>query len=67
MKITKLPRWANELLASCPKKERHSWIYKTARKLHPYFPDKDELCRVLAEATANCGREVPDNLEKETQ
>jgi hypothetical protein len=55
-----LPQWTNELLASCPKAGNgvHHWLFVTALKLHRYFPDKDELERLLDMATRKCGREV---------
>jgi len=38
----------------------HDWLFVTALKLHRFFPEKAELGELLAEATANCGRDVPD-------
>jgi hypothetical protein len=63
MKITKLPLWMNELLASCPKSGDgvHTWLFVAALKLHRHFKDKEELVRRLVEATAGCGRDVPDS------
>jgi len=60
MKTIKLPRWVNDVLGSCPKagKGVHHWLFVTALKLHPEFPDKDDLELVLDMATRNCGREV---------
>ncbi len=61
LKVAKnLPRWVKTQLASCPPagKGVHRWLYVVALKLHPYFPDKAELERVLDMATRNCGREV---------
>jgi hypothetical protein len=63
MKQTLLPHWANKLLVSCPKSGNgvHNWLFVTALKMHSYCSDKDELVRLLHEATTNCGREVPEN------
>ena len=56
-----LPSWANELLTTCPKAGSgvHRWLFRAALKLHRHCPNKDELERLLDEATASCGREVP--------
>lgn len=63
MKQAILPQWMDELLSSCPRagKGVHKWLFITALKLHRYFPNKDELERMLIQATANCGREVLDS------
>src|SRR4051812_47899728 len=57
-----LPRWAHEVLASCPAagKGVHNWLFIAALKLHPVVSDKDELIRMLLEAAAHCGREVSE-------
>ena len=63
MKKNKLPKRVTNLLASCPKSGEgvHRWLFVTALKLHRYFKDREELIRLLAEATAGCGRDVPDS------
>jgi hypothetical protein len=35
----------------------HPWLFKVARYLHPYHTP-DEICAILQERTANCGREL---------
>jgi hypothetical protein len=57
-----LPAWARQLLASCPRagKGVHGWLFTAALKLNRVVSDKDELIRMLREATASCGREVSD-------
>lgn len=61
-KLTALPRFARELLASCPDAGAgvHTWLFRAARVLHPFYSDKCELAHVLEAATAGCGREVPE-------
>lgn len=58
---TYLPAFAEKLLDSCPPAGQgvHSWLFNTARALHAFFPDKSQLVSALAEASSNCGREVP--------
>lgn len=58
---THLPSFASTLLDSCPPAGQgvHSWLFRTARALHPFFRDKSELVSALAEASSTCGREVP--------
>lgn len=60
--VNALPRFARELLASCPSTGGgvHNWLFRTARVLHPFFADKQELACVLENASANCGRNVPE-------
>ena len=61
MKQTRLPRWANELLASCPQHGDgvHPWLFKTALKLHQLHLDNEQMKHLLDEATSGCGRPVP--------
>jgi hypothetical protein len=55
-------RRVSEVLASCPRSGGgvHRWLFVTALKLYRHCPEKGELARLLTEATANCGREIPD-------
>ena len=61
-KLTRLPQFARELLASCPKAGGgvHNWLFRAARVLHHFYPNKRELALLLEKASANCGREVPE-------
>lgn len=57
---TQLPTFARDLLASCPSAGAgvHLWLFRTARVLHAFYPDKRELAAVLAAASVGCGRAV---------
>ena len=57
-----LPQFARELLASCPSAGAgvHNWLFRTARVLHPFYADKQELALLLEAASAGCGRDVPE-------
>jgi hypothetical protein len=52
----------SEVLASCPHTggRVHHWLFVTALKFHRDFPNKSQLARLLTDASANCGREVPE-------
>jgi hypothetical protein len=49
------------MLAACPSHGDgvHNWLFKAARLLHAYH-SPTEICNILAENSAGCGREVPD-------
>ena len=36
----------------------HRWLFVAGLKLDRFFPDKNELAKLLEAATAGCGREV---------
>ena len=61
-KLTALPRFAQELLAACPRAGDgvHNWLFRAARALHPFFSDKRELALLLDKTVAGCGRDVPE-------
>jgi hypothetical protein len=56
-----LPRFAKDFLASCPRTGSgvHNWLFRAARKLHPYYSDKEALEELLETAAYGCGREIP--------
>ena len=56
-----LPDYAIKRLNSCPSAGDgvHSWLFKTARALHYWFPDKNQLVDVLERAAQGNGRTVP--------
>jgi len=60
--LNRLPQFARKLLASCPTAGNgvHNWLFRAARVLHRYYPNKRELALLLEAASANCGREVPE-------
>jgi hypothetical protein len=57
----KLPRFARDLLGSCPSAGTgvHAWLFRCARVLHAFYPAKDELIELLKAAAAGCGRDIP--------
>lgn len=61
--VETFPHSLKNWLRSCPRSGTgmtvHKYIYNTALKLHRYCPDTDQKARLIIEATANCGREVP--------
>lgn len=61
-KLNPLPRFVRDLLGACPAAGAgvHNWLFCTARVLHHFYPDKRELALLLEAASANCGREVPE-------
>jgi hypothetical protein len=63
MTTSRLPKFAMELLSSCPTAGTgvHSWLFKCARVLHAFFPDKEELFHLMEDASKECGRHVPYN------
>jgi hypothetical protein len=58
----RLPQFARELLAGCPSAGAgvHNWLFRAARVLHAFYPDKQELALALEAGSAGCGREVPE-------
>jgi hypothetical protein len=60
--LNRLPQFARDLLGSCPSAGAgvHSWLFRTARVLHPFYADKRELALLLEAASAGCGREIPE-------
>ncbi len=56
------PNSVQEVLASCPAagKGVHNWLFVAALRLHRHCPNKDELAELLRKATADCGRDVPE-------
>jgi hypothetical protein len=58
-----LPRFAHEMLSACPATGGgvHLWLFRMARVLHPFFEDKGRMADLLAQASAGCGREVPES------
>lgn len=58
---TQLPRFVLDLLAACPAAGAgvHSWLFRLARVLHPFYADKGEMAALIASAAAGCGRDVP--------
>lgn len=58
-----LPRFARDLLASCPRAGAgvHTWLFRAARVLHPFYSDASELARLLSAACAGCGRAVMES------
>ncbi len=59
---SRLPRFARDLLTSCPSAGAgvHNWLFRCARVMHPLYPDKLELLQLLRAACANCGRHIPE-------
>jgi len=59
----RLPRFAEEMLANCPTSGAgvHNWLFRIARVLHLFFPNKDEMAAVIKAACAGCGRDVPES------
>lgn len=53
------PRFLRRLLDACPAAHNgvHPWLFKCARYLHHYHAP-DEICAILEEQVANCGRSV---------
>ena len=60
--IKALPRFARELLASCPAAGAgvHNWLFRVARVLHRFYADKHELALLIEAASGNCGRHVSE-------
>jgi hypothetical protein len=58
--ISTLPQFARDLLASCPPAGTgvNNWLFRTARVLHPFYPYKGDLFRLLQSACHGCGRVV---------
>lgn len=58
-----LPRFAHEMLSACPATGGgvHLWLFRVARVLHPFYADKGRMADLLAQASAGCGREVPQS------
>ncbi|MFZ0828835.1 MAG: hypothetical protein WAO02_15570 [Verrucomicrobiia bacterium] len=58
--MTTLPQFLRDLLASPPRHGEgvHLWLFRVARQLHPHYPDKGELAKLLSIAVAGCGRAV---------
>ena len=59
--LSQLPRFVLDLLAACPSAGGgvHNWLFRVARVLHPFYPDKGEMAALIAASVAGCGREVP--------
>jgi hypothetical protein len=51
------------MLSACPAAGGgvHLWLFRMARVLHPFFEDKSRIAEMLAQASAGCGREVPES------
>jgi hypothetical protein len=57
-----LPKFARDLLSCCPSAGGgvHNWLFRAAKVLHAFYPNKDEMFRLLASASEGCGRHIPD-------
>src|SRR5512137_1495865 len=55
-----LPDWLTAELNSCPAHGAgvHSYLFRIARQLLAHY-SREDVVRLLATATANCGRRVP--------
>ena len=58
----KLPRFICDLLGACPAAGAgvHNWLFRCARVLHAFYPNRVELANLLAAAAAGCGRHIPN-------
>jgi hypothetical protein len=61
VQLSQLPRFVLDLLAACPAAGSgvHSHLFRLARVLHAFYPDKGEMAALIASTTAGCGRDVP--------
>ena len=61
--MSPLPQFVRDRIASCPSAGTgvHHWLFGTARILHHFYPDKEQLFLLLREATHDCGRYIPDD------
>lgn len=59
--LSQLPRFVLDLLASCPAAGSgvHNHLFRIARVLHAFYPDKGEMAALIAASVADCGRDVP--------
>ena len=59
--LTQLPRFVLDLLAACPAAGSgvHNHLFRLARVLHAFYPDKGEMAALIAASVAGCGRDVP--------
>ena len=58
----RLPRFVSDLLGACPTAGAgvHNWLFRCARVLHRFYPDRLELANLLGAAAAGCGRQIPE-------
>jgi hypothetical protein len=56
-----LPQWAADILAAVPRSGEgfHSWLFRGARALWKCGREGDDICEILQNAAATCGRYVP--------
>jgi hypothetical protein len=59
--VKMVPAHLREMVAGCPQSGDgvHRWLFLCARQLHSHL-SPENIERVLAEAVADCGRDVPD-------
>jgi hypothetical protein len=59
--LSQLPRYVLDLLAACPAAGSgvHNHLFRVARVLHAFYPDKSEMAALIAASVAGCGRDVP--------
>lgn len=59
--LSQLPRFVLDLLAACPAAGSgvHNHLFRLARVLHAFYPDKGEMAALIAASVAGCGRDVP--------
>ena len=69
-KLTRLPKWAADLLAACPQSGAgvHRWVFKCAGALRRAGCGEEQAAALIAKAAAGCGRElepheIPDAIK----